>query len=667
MRVSLSNLPSPNREYVVDFPRLDGGLNTWELDYRLDANESPEMLNLWWQDGALCCRDGQSRLTAEGKGIGYSAYESLFWDHGFFHIGNHLYATLLKNPDAVAESLTLIEVKGLEELGEGENKQLVPVEAKIEENRGSWFRFGDHLYYKNRGGYYRIKYQGSEAEPLFVVENVVDTAYVPVIQINTEPTTGAGDTYQPENRLQPTKIVRYSPAEDVRDYQLPVNGVDSVESVTINGAPLTKVSLTDMETLRESADNEGMMREEDYLTYLEAFAVKEAEGLVLFAVPPNGQIVSSVNTVEITYTKENEEAMAAVMDCPYAITYGGSQEVCVVVGGCSAQPNAYFWSGNHAAMDPDYFPISQYNLAGATEEKITGFGKQQGMLVIFKEGSVGRAVMGTREMASGRVLITMDYTAINSRVGCDLPGTIQLVENNLVFANREQGVHIVADSSAAYENNIVHISRKVDKGLLKAVRTAEYIASFDDGVRYWLVAGGEVYAWDYTLSGYKEPSWFLFDNIRGIAFLMGEQAEYQLTADGHVDIYRRNFADYEGGIRKKYRFAAQNFGGYDRLKDVSTVLFAVRGDTDTDMEITYVTDYEKRKDRTNLRAFSWRLSPRNLDYRYLGVNRFAAVLRRRPGCRHIRHFTMMLENNEHGQDMSVISAQIYYNYQGRDR
>ena len=152
-----------------------------------------------------------------------------------------------------------------------------------------------------------------------------------------------------------------------------------------------------------------------------------------------------------------------------------------------------------------------------------------------------------------------------------------------------------------------------------------------------------------------------------MAFLKAEQAEYQLTADGHVDIYRRNFADYGEFIRKRYRFAAQNFGGYDRLKDVVSVLFAVRGDTDTDMEITYITDYERRKDLMGLKAFSWRLSPRNLAYRCLGVNRFAAVLRRRPGCRHIRHFTMMLENSKKGQDMSVISAQIYYNYQGRDR
>jgi hypothetical protein len=275
--------------------------------------------------------------------------------------------------------------------------------------------------------------------------------------------------------------------------------------------------------------------------------------------------------------------------------------------------------------------------------------------------------MGTQQMATGRVLITMDYTAVNSRIGCDLPWTIQLVENNLVFANKEQGVHIVADSSAAYENNIIHISRKVDNGLLDRLKKSLSVSSFDDGDRYWIVADGEAYCWGYTLSTFKEPSWFKLSNIAGVSFFTNNNVKYQLTANGHVDIYRRNYADYGEAIQKKYRFATQNFGSYDRLKDVKTVIFAVRGDTDTDIEVTYNTDYETRKDLTNIRSWSWRLVPRNLKYRYLGVTRFATVARRRPCCRHIRHFAMSLYNNEAGKDMSVISAQIYYNFQGRDR
>ena len=62
MKISLSSVPNQHATKMVDFPRLDGGLNLWEMDYRLDRNQSPEMKNLWWQDGVLQCRDGQSYL-----------------------------------------------------------------------------------------------------------------------------------------------------------------------------------------------------------------------------------------------------------------------------------------------------------------------------------------------------------------------------------------------------------------------------------------------------------------------------------------------------------------------------------------------------------------------------------------------------------------------------
>ena len=56
--LSTSSLPSSKTEYSVDYDKLDGGLNLWDLDYRMGRNESPEMQNLWWRDGVLCCRDG---------------------------------------------------------------------------------------------------------------------------------------------------------------------------------------------------------------------------------------------------------------------------------------------------------------------------------------------------------------------------------------------------------------------------------------------------------------------------------------------------------------------------------------------------------------------------------------------------------------------------------
>lgn len=620
MRVSLSSLLDPPQEYAIDFPRLDGGLNNWELDWRLDANESPEMKNLWWKNGALCCRDGQTRLTGGASpGKGYSAYERAFWGYGFFHIGDGLYCAKLDNPDGAEGSMELTKLL-----------------SEVPENRGTWLRYRDCLYYKNRGGYYCVEYDAEEGK--FTAEEV--EAYSPIILINTEPTTVAGDVYQPENRLCGQKTVWYSTVPGVTKYCLPVQGIDSVDKVVVDG--------------EELAAGE--------------YAVDLAAGTVTFANEPVHHDPVEANTVKITYTKENEEARASIMECPYAAVYGGNQNLCVVVGGCPAQPNAYFWCGNHTVMDPGYFPMEQYNLAGAAEEYITGFGKQQDMLVIFKEHSVGRVSMSTQEMDSGRVLLSMDYTAINSRIGCDLPWSIQLIENNLVFCNTEQGVHRVTDSSSAYENNIVPISRKVNNSLLKMARSAGNVTSFDDGSRYWVAADGEVYVWDYALSTYKDPSWFYFDGIGGEAFLRTDAEEwYHLGWDGGVTVFRQTFADYGEPIEKVYRFATQAMGTYDRLKDILGVIFTVRGNTDADITITYHTDYEEREDLTPVRVYSWKLWPRNLVYRNLAVMKFAAVARRRPGCRHVRHFGMTLSNNTVGTDMSVVSAQVLYRYQGRDR
>lgn len=604
--------PDPMKEYSIHFPKLDGGLNTWELDYRLNVNESPEMANLWWKNGALCSRDGQIYVSSAERGKGWSTYEGVFHDHLFFHIGSRIYSAEVKTGE---ESLTL--------------KSLA---AGVPENRGTWFRYGDALYYKNRGGYFKVGYEDG-AFACAAVE-----AYTPVILVNTDPATAKGEEYQSENRLTGQKTVWYSTVEGVKKYRLPARNIDSVDLVTVDDEKVVNGYTVDLEA-----------------------------GTVTFSDEPEHHEPERLNTVRITYTKRDQTSYSSVMDCSCAAVCGRDQNICIVLGGGTAQPNAFVWCGDHGGMDPGYFPVEQYNLAGDGQDAITGFGRQQSMLVIFKERSIGKAVLSAKRKENGSVLLAMEYTPINAGVGCDLPGSIQLVENNLVFANTRNGVCVLRDSSSASENNIMPISRKVDNGLLKLLRTADAVCSHDDGERYWLAADGEVYVWDYALSKYSDPVWFYFTNIHAKAFLTVDRAMLHLDGVGRVTAMCRNHRDYDAPIHKKYRFAAQYLGSYDRLKDILGVIFTVQGDTDTLINITYETDCEKRADLTPVRAVSWRLSPRNLAYRDLGFRKFAAVARRRPGCRHVRHFTMALENNELGMDMAVISAQVLYRYRGRER
>lgn len=696
MKISLSSMPNQHATKMVDFSRLDGGLNLWELDYRLDRNQSPEMKNLWWQDGVLQCRDGQSYLYDNTSlGVGYTCTADLFWDHAFFHIGTKLY-----HMDPEAETPAMTELVG-----------------GVPENRGTFFRYNDGLFYKNRGAFIKVTYDPDKT-PVFSASNVTDDAYTPIIVMNASPSTGSGDTYQPENRLSPKKTVQYNAAEDqqmitkngdgstkifdlgktaandhltrvtdvyfgstlvntaiyttdvntgkvtfttappsdtiitfvakfgVVTYQLPVKDLDAVTEVKVNGAVKTKGT--------------------DY-------AVDLTKGQVVFVTAPKVSNPPTNNTVEITYSKANEDALNAILDCPYATVYGGSQNVCIVLGGCKKQPNAFFWNGNDSvSMNEAYWPMSFYNLAGDSEDGITGFGKQYGTLVVFKERSIGKSAYSVEDV-DDRDSISLTYTAINAKIGCDLPWTIQLIDNNLVFCNSDGGVHLIRDSNSALENNVECISRNVNgtdqrKGLLNDVRAdTSSVTSFDDGNRYWVCANGNVYLWDYLLSSWKDPSWFFLTNVPGVAYFRTVDKSYHLDARGRVTVFVRTFMDYDGAIEKVYQFPPQFFDSYDRLKDILYCIFTVRSDTDSVVRIRYDSDYETRDDRTDIRSMSWHLVPRNLAYRCLAVQKFAYVARRKPGCRHIRHFSVRLENRERAQDLSIISAQIYFRYLGRDR
>ena len=692
------DLPNPSKVYAVDFPRLDGGLNIWELDYRLDKNESPDLRNLWWQDGVLQSRDGQVRLTVDNSlGTGYASYQDTFFRYAFFHIGGKLY---YMNPDVEIESGELVEI------ADG-----------VPENRGTFFRYNEWLFYKNRGGFYKIAYTPDD-EALFTVTNVADEAYTPVTVINANPSTGSGDLYQPENRLSAKKEVWYNAHQSnstitrtgdgatktfdlgvtsashlagvyrvlvgiteisSSDYSVnlasgtitfteaPGNGAD-ITIILLIGSTVYKFPVSDVDSIVSVVvDGEELAEGTDYEVDLEA-------GTITFTTAPPVTNPPTNNTVKVTYSKENADALNSILDCRYAAVFGGDQNVCIVLGGSAAQPNAFFWNSNDSvSMNPAYFPISYYNLAGDSEEAITGFGKQYRDLIVLKEFSLGKVSYSVVTI-DDRETISLTYLNINSKTGCDLPWSIQMIENNLVFCNTYQGVHILLDSSAAYENNVECVSLKINgnpqrAGLLDAVRSADRdaVCSFDDNNRYWLVAGGKAYLWDYLLSTYKKPSWFPQTGIAGVSFFWLDDKTYHLSEDGVVSRFDRVFTDYNQAIDKLYKFPVLFFDTYERLKDVQKAIFQVRSDTDTDIQIQYQSDYESRDDLTRIQSYSWRLVPRNLAYRYLGVQRFAKVAVRRPGCRHIRHFTMTLQNNIAGQDLAVISAQIYFRYVGVDR
>ena len=526
--ISLKDSPSPKTEYSIGFDSLSGGLNLRDADYRLKPNESPEMKNLLWRDGMLRSRKGQRWLNSAQSGTGHAAFEKLWHGYAFCHIGNSLYA-FPALPSPHGEDTDARETRD-EPSSAGSSQELTDevlpqlLCTGIPEIRGTFFLYGNQLYYKTRGAYKVITAEYVNDGWSFTAASV--NPYVPVVLINADPRTGTGDLYQPENRLQPRKMVWYNASTGVRQYKLPVLAT-TVTRVEVDGTRLTS-----------------------------GWAYNPQTGIVTFNTAPPVTDPPTNNTVHITYLLENQEAYQSIDDCRYCTVYGGTGELCVVMAGSQAQPNAYFWSGNSdIKMDASYFPIEQYQLASSTEERITGFGKQQDNLIVFKESSVGKTTLGTA-VINDRIYIDLPYVPINGGTGCNLPWSIQLVENNLVFAN-SSGVYMLLDTTAANENNILCISQKIGNTLpswggsrragsvrrSKLCWTAsavgevseDLVCSCDDGQRYYLTGGSVTWCWDYDISTYRDPSWFYLTNTNAIAYVLGDEI-FHLDALGRLTV-----------------------------------------------------------------------------------------------------------------------------------
>ncbi len=244
----------------------------------------------------------------------------------------------------------------------------------------------------------------------------------------------------------------------------------------------------------------------------------------------------------------------------------------------------------------------------------------------------------------------------------------------MVFANRN-GIYTILDTSSANENNIVGISRKINgsaerPGYLADVAGVDedMICSCDDGTHYFLTANGKTWAWNYELSGWKDPSWFLLTNTDAVALICGANEIYHLNGFGSVSGLQDLFNDYGEPIERMFRFPTMNFGSYDSRKNVNSIIVTLGAYELENTELWYLTDYETRKDLTNLQVVD---AAEYDDERVVGTRpdstRVPAVFRRRPMCRRVLHFTMKLVNANLNEDFELVGAQVFYNLQGRLR
>ena len=170
------------------------------------------------------------------------------------------------------------------------------------------------------------------------------------------------------------------------------------------------------------------------------------------------------------------------------------------------------WSG---LDNPLYFPENCCAYVGNSNQAVTGFGRQNDTLVIFKERETYYTQYMRNSDITAQNLIdqsVVDYAAssvyfpmiqLHPNIGCDLPDTVQLCRNRLVWACSDGNVYTLMSEDQYSERNIYCISDMIKRKLKNETGKA-YSADWNG--HYMLFYGSHIYVMNYESYGYVYAS-----------------------------------------------------------------------------------------------------------------------------------------------------------------
>ncbi len=302
------------------------------------------------------------------------------------------------------------------------------------------------------------------------------------------------------NMLNGSYYCTYTTDDESDVYHLPHQDYDYTTDDTV------KIELTvfydKVLTWIVDDDPDGYSGEVDYNGEKVKVQLIRKKGIIKFINLTPPYLAGVPNNLKITVKKNNPENISKIS----SMLNGGHFSVgdlgnvpCLF--GSSFFPSSVIIGANN---NPLYFPESQDYSVGDITGKITALKTQGKNLVIFK----GKEIHYLSN-ANGKTTIYQLHTSI----GCNLPKTIALCDNRLVWANTDNKIYVLAGFNQTTGANIYSISQKIlakleQKSLLNAVAV-----SYED--RYLLFWDNEVWALDYsrcTLSNSKSASdnagWF---------------------------------------------------------------------------------------------------------------------------------------------------------------
>ena len=501
--------------------------------------------------------------------------------------------------------------------------------SSLTASKGSFFVMNGILYYKN--GHEYVQYNGT------TVTTVV--GYIPLVITGRAP-TGGGTVNEQYNRLAAGFRTSFSSPGTVTAYTLPLIGIDAtLVTATVGGVAL--VETTD-------------------------FTVNRTTGVVTFVVAP----AVGTDNVIITAYKLDAPGQAVILACKYTTTFGGNNDSRVFMAGDST---TYYYSG---LLDPTFMPENQYNNAGVDSTFIYGFGKQYDTLVVFKE----RSMYSVTYSYSGTSAPTFSMALLSDSVGCDMPYTIQSINDHLTWCNTYGGVQTLTSTLIKTEKDVSPLSENINgtgnnPGLLSNIKAdLQNATSIDAYGHYWICVNANVWAWNYEITPFSNTgkqyddqirlSWFPFDTINANCFFAVDQdLYYGDRTTGVFCHFIKNNNDFGNAINGVWRTKVLNFNIMGYLITILGLWFHTSSKVGSTITVNHMNDNgdilrSVSVPRGKTASFSW--ASFNWAAFTWEVPKYFQQIPQRVVLKNIPYYQVEFSNNNVNQDLSISDLRILY-------
>ena len=509
-------------QYRVTIPALNGGVNLNDAPNLVEDNQLTDVRNMWWKDQALRTRPGLQTAQAEIRTIGSVKFCRFLSPVRLYVQGEP--ADYIGCFYGDGETVSTFMLYCFHEDGSMET-----VAQHVFWEGGDPYADGVFLFDSNPSasslGLYMVFNNGQifTLTPAGVMTQIQPSSiYAPLVVVNAMgnseagvPPATNGTSFEGYNLLTGAFRTAFTTDGISHEFRLPQDNL-----TRNNGeSPLIEYTGPDGTVTRWSDFSNTMF-------YAQASA--QIDGKTVFAklYPATGTVefssgdneayplagIGRSNNLVVTAWKSDAEAVKKIANMSFSTWFGGDRSgvnggTRLFVSGNPDYPHLVHWSDLN---QPLYFPENNGAYVGRSSQKVTGFGKQADILVIFKEHEIYGAeyVSGNsytaQDVLDGKVqdvtanAAVFPLTPIHAGIGCDCPRSIQLCSNRLIWATSDAHVYGLMALTQGSERNVRDLSALIRARLSAESESAlRQATSCDYDGHYLLCVSGRVYLLDY--------------------------------------------------------------------------------------------------------------------------------------------------------------------------